>query len=210
MLAKTRNPYEPFATVIRICAGVYLAALPISLVSAALGWSHVFGLGQQQLCAVDSNIAWGADGGLTGVVRPGVNVSSVATSLCINHATLGQQLLTALTQVPGFVFYGVALVLLWWLLNGARRYGPFTAVNAHRVRFIGWWLIAGGIVTSSVARVAHNVLIGAMMQSSAAPRWFNNLPSLPVSAVLTGLGLIVIARIIRVGAQMNDDLAGTV
>jgi hypothetical protein len=31
-----------------------------------------------------------------------------------------------------------------------------------------------------------------------------------VSAVLTGLGLIVVARILKVGVQMQDDLAGTV
>ena len=68
----------------------------------------------------------------------------------------------------------------------------------------------GGIVATSVETLAHNLLIDTMMASSEAPSRWNQLPGIPASTVLTGLGLIVVARILQVGAQMQDDLAGTV
>jgi hypothetical protein len=210
MLVKRRSPYEPFATVIGVCAGLYAVGLPLGLLGAALGWSHLYGLGEHAICVRDVDHSLGAGGGIPPFFKPGVAVTPAATSLCTDHATPAQQVLDTLMQVPGFIFYGGALVLLWWLLNGAKHYGPFNVANARRVRFIGWWLIVGGIVATSAETVAHNLLIGTMMLSSQAPRWSNHLPAFPASAVLTGLGLIVVARILKVGVRMQDDLAGTV
>jgi hypothetical protein len=70
--------------------------------------------------------------------------------------------------------------------------------------------VLGGIAVNSAQTLATNLLIGTMMVSSAAPSWWNQLPGLPMSTILTGLGLIVVARILQAGRQMQDDLARTV
>ncbi|MCW2940751.1 MAG: hypothetical protein JWN00_3736 [Actinomycetia bacterium] len=210
MPAKSRSPFEPFATVVAICAGLYVAGLAFSLVSAVLGRGHLYGLGEQTICVRDDGYSFGVSGGLPPSFKPGVAVFPVAISLCTNHVTLGQQVLDTLTHVPTFLLYGGALLLLWWLLNGAKHNGPFNAANGTRVRLTGWWLVLGGIVATSVETLAHNLLIGTMMASPEAPSRWNQLPGIPASTVLTGLGLIVVARILQVGAQMQDDLAGTV
>lgn len=210
MPAKPRSPFEPFATVVGVGACLYIAGLAFSLVSAFLGWGHFYGLGMRTICVRNDNYSFGVSGGLPPSFKPGVAVSPVATSLCTNHATLGQQMLDTLTQAPTFVLYGGALLLLWWLLNGAKQSGPFNAANGKRVRFIGQWLVLGGIAATTVQTLATNLLIATMMVSSDAPSWWNQLPGFPPSAILTGLGLIVVARILQVGAQMQDELAATV
>lgn len=210
MAAKPRNPYEPFTTAIRIGASLYVVGLLLSLLSTVFGWGSFSDLGDQAICVENTGLVIGTDIVPPDLFRPGVVPTPQAMSLCVNHATVGQQILNALMIVPGWVCYGVALALLWWLLNGAKQHGPFHAANASRVRFIGWWLIVGGTVAATVQTVARNLLIGTMMQPSQAPGWFDSLPTVQASVILTGLGLLVIARILKVGAQMHDDLAGTV
>jgi hypothetical protein len=205
MPRKSRSPFEPFATVVGLGASLCLA----SVIAAAFGWGHFYGLGEQTICVRTDHHVYGAPE-VPASFRPGVAVTPVAVSLCTNHATLGQQVLNVLTELPTVVFYGAALLLLWWLLSGAKVNGPFNAVNGRRVRFLGWWLVLGGIAVSSVQTLATNLLAGTMMVSSAAPSWWRQLPGLPMSTILTGLGLIVVARILQAGTRMQDDLAGTV
>jgi Protein of unknown function (DUF2975) len=209
MRIKPRSPYEPFATVIGAGAALYVLAVPFGLVSAAFFGSHLYGIGDHTVCVDDDNMSIGA-GTQPPWFPPGVAATSAGTSLCTNHATTAQQVMSTLTEVPSALFYGGALLLLWWFLDGAKRFGPFKAVNARRVRFIGWWLIVGGVVAESTQRVARTLLIDTLVRHSDELPWAYGLPTLTASAVLTGLGLLVVARILKVGAQMQDDLVGTV
>lgn len=210
MGSKARSPYEPFATAVGFCAWIYTAGLLIGLLSAAVGWTHVYSLDSGPVCVRDTDVATGGGGGLPPIFKPGVAVTSTTMSLCADHASRGQDLLNGLTHLPGFVLYGGVLMLLRWLLRGVERHGPFSAMNARRVRFIGWWLLVGGIAAPSVETLAHNLLVRTMMRASQAPGSLAQLPGLSVSAVLTGLGLLVIARILAVGARMQDELAATI
>ncbi len=209
MRIKPRSPYEPFATVISGGAALSVLAVAVGLLSALVGRSHFYGIGDHTICVQNDNMSF-SGGEQPPLFPPGVAASPVGTSLCTNHATTAQQVMSALTEVPSALFYGGALLLLWWFLDGAKRFGPFKPVNAKRVRFIGWWLIVGGVVAASTQRVARTLLIDTMMRHSDRLPWAYGLPSLTASAILTGLGLLVVARILRVGAQMQDDLAGTV
>ena len=210
MAAKSRSPFEPFATIVGVCATFWIAGLALGIVGALLGWGHLWGLGERTLCVQNDHYSIGNDGALPPSFRPGVDVSAAAMSLCVSHASLGQHVLNVLRQISFFALYTGALVLLWWLLNGAKRNGPFHAATAGRVRFLGWLLMLGGVLATSTERLANNLLLRTMMVPSDAPSWWANLPGLPPSLVLTGLGLIVVARILKVGVRMQDDLAGTV
>jgi hypothetical protein len=208
MRIKPRSPYEPFATVISGGAALSVLAVVVGLFSALFGRSHFYGIGDHTICVQNDNMSFGST--QPPLFPPGVAASPVGTSLCTNHATTAQQVMSALTEVPSALFYGGALLLLWWFLDGAKRFGPFNAVNAKRVRFIGWWLIVGGVLAESTQRVARSLLIDTMVRHSDRLPWAYDLPAITVSAVLTGLGLLVVARILRVGATMQADLAGTV
>jgi hypothetical protein len=208
---KRRSPYEPLITLVRWGAVLYVFGMVFSVLSATFGWSvHGFldNTGES-LCVQNDYLSVGI-GNAGPIFKPGVAASSAATSLCVHDPTFGQQLLDLLTELPTALVYGGALVLLWWLLEGAQHAGPFSIAVSKRLRFIGLWLALGSIVAENVQLIAHNALIATMMTGDGAVSWSNSLPALPVTAILAGLGMIVVARILRVGAQMQDDLVGTV
>lgn len=210
MPKKSPSPFEPFTSVVAACAGLYVAVLIASLVSPLFGGDSLFALGEKTICVTNDSFAFSTEDQPWSLFKPGVAAMAVDTSLCTKEATLGQQVLKTLTDAPNALFYGVALVLLWRLLKSAKRNGPFHAGNATRVRFLGWWLVVGGILAASTQTLATNLLTATMMVPTSAPTWWDGLPGLPMSSVLTGLGLIVVAQIVKAGAQMHDDLVGTV
>jgi len=184
--------------------------------SAVLPLSYPAG-GWQPVCADASINGMSFNGdGPTLVGAPGatsVSGPSNPMSVCVMHAAGGQRALAYLGSAPPTLFKLAIFVLVSWLLLVARREGPF-APRVHRMLMVlGWFVIAGSVVAS----VAHGVG-GAYFLASAV-----TVP-VPVKAdvlsalydavlgapVLVGCAVLTLARIMRAGSLMRDDLEGTV
>jgi uncharacterized membrane protein len=133
-------------------------------------------------------------------------------NVCTNQPTAGQRLLVTLGQAPSNVFYVAVLMLLWHLLRAVRREEPFAVVISRRLRFLAWFILAGSLAVAAGQEVAKSYFAGIVVTdpvpiaSNAITAATNGL----VPALIIACGLLTLARVIRAGARMNDDLAGTV
>jgi hypothetical protein len=112
-------------------------------------------------------------------------------------------------MLPGTVLFIGALLLIYRLIRGAERDGIYTAATAGRLRALGWFLLIGALVKMVVEMLAANRLLATMVTTQVGwtePfRW-----ETPWTVLLTAVGLLSFARIMRLGVEMRDDLQGTV
>jgi Protein of unknown function (DUF2975) len=210
---KLTQPLEN--TVFMILTGL-LVVLAVGLASTALD-SHAstFGLGSSPVCT---------DAPLNGItlggtafsalphLRPGATSSPSVVGVCTNRPSAAQRALVTLADAPTPLLYLAILLLLWQLLRTVRRAGPFTSLIGRRVRFLGWFILGGWLAVTVGQSVAQSYFISTVVTDQIP------VISNVVNAVLRGVfppvliacGLLTLARVMRVGTRMNDDLAGTV
>ena len=143
-------------------------------------------------------------------LSPGVRATWDTASLCTAHPGAGQALAFAITLLPlGLLRLG-ALYLVMRLARTAARDGVYTARFARLLLILGWWLLAGGLVATVAEGFARMNLLGQLVT------WHVNWAQWPASwsvswpVVWFGLGLVIFARVMRIGAGMRADLEGTV
>jgi hypothetical protein len=143
-------------------------------------------------------------------LAPGVQASWNGAILGTAHPTAGQALAFAVTLLPSGLLRLGALYLAMRLARTAARDGVYTAQAARLVLILGWWLLAGDLVASLAEGFARLNLLGQLVTWPVG--WLHWPASWGVSwpVVWFGLGLIIFARIMRVGAGMRADLEGTV
>ncbi len=190
-----------------------LAALSLATALPAQDVS-VFGFGRGPVCAdVPDNGLW-ISGGQPAVahLRPGASAGLGQLVLCASHPTAAQRVLFTLTQAPAVVGYLAVLVLLWLLLRTIRTTGPFAVHVADRLRFLGWFVLAGSLLVMAGRSVALSALTSTLVAGPVPVA--DNVTSVISGGIflplLIGCGLLTLARVTRVGAQMSEDLAGTV
>jgi hypothetical protein len=143
-------------------------------------------------------------------LAPGVQASWNGAILGTAHPTAGQGLAFAITLLPAGLLRVGALYLAMQLARTAARDGVYTVRAARLVLFLGWWLLAGGLVASLAAGFARLNLLGLLVTWQID--WVHWPSSWGVSWPVEwfGLGLIIFARVMRIGAGMRADLEGTV
>jgi hypothetical protein len=175
----------------------------------------LFGYGSGSACAnVPLNgLTETGSGSALAHMRPGVSASPGAQlMLCANRPTIGQRTLVTLTQAPAAVFYLAILVLLWQLLRTISKAGPFAVLVAGRLRFLGWFVLAGSLAVTTGESVAQSAFASSVVTDPVpiASNVVNGVINGLFLPVLIACGLLTLARVIRVGTRMSDDLAGTV
>jgi hypothetical protein len=143
-------------------------------------------------------------------LAPGVQANWNGAVLGITHPTAGQTLAFALTLLPADLLRIGTLYLAMRLARTAARDGVYTVQAARLVLILGWWLLAGSLVTAAAEGFAQLNLLSQMVTWPVD--WVHWPAAWGVSwpAFSFGLGLIIFARIMRVSAGMRADLEGTV
>ena len=110
------------------------------------------------------------------------------------------------------VLGAIQLTLTYFFLRHLRRmigsvaHGhPFDRVNADRLRSMAWLSVASQIVAVPMTRLI--VWFDALPQK---PNVHHDSDGLSMGAIILTLVLFVLARVFRTGAEMQDELEGTV
>jgi hypothetical protein len=143
-------------------------------------------------------------------LAPGVQANWNGAILGAAHPTAGQALAFTLTLLPPGLLRVGALYLAMRLARTAARDGVYTTRAARLVLILGWWLLAGALVACFAEGFARLNLLGQMVTWPV--NWVHWPASWGVSwpVLWFGLGLIIFAHIMRIGAGMRADLEGTV
>ncbi|WP_443068592.1 hypothetical protein [Streptomyces sp. NBC_01267] len=82
---------------------------------------------------------------------------------------------------------------------------------ARHLRVAGWWLLLGCLAAGVVEAGAHAALLAILAQDYpfTVESWLGAWQP-PYALVLTALGILTFARVMRAGVAMREDLEGTV
>ncbi|HEY7918727.1 MAG TPA: DUF2975 domain-containing protein [Streptosporangiaceae bacterium] len=217
-MTTTRRPRltEPLETITAFFATFLLLTLAAGTVLTLTGSGSLGGFGDTQICVTQPNTGYGGDNwtshlGITH--RPGTTVQINGTlQACALHPGIGQRMLYTLLSLPSSLVWMAVLLLLWRVIRAARQAGPFTVQAAVAMRRLGWLIIAGTAVAAAVQGFALDKLLNTMLTpptayGDAVLGAFHALLPVPV---LAGAALLTFARIIRLGAAMDDEIKATV
>lgn len=210
MRPKSRNPLEPVATAVSVLLALTCVGMIAAAVATVAGSGSIMGLGESFVYVDVPDIVGSSDLQLgRWSLHDGVSANTSGYRFFATHPDVGQRVWYTLTLLPGSVLFIGALLLAYRLVRGAERDGIYTAATAGRVRTLGWFLLIGAIVKMVVGVVAANRLLATMVTNQVD--WIGPIRwQTPWTVLLTAVGLLSFARIMRIGAEMRDDLQGTV
>lgn len=218
MATRTRKLTEPLETTAAIFGSLFAGVLILGAVATLVGTGTFGGFGDAQICVTDPNIGGSAGANpFAGAyaARPGGQLQppTAPLSACALRPGFGQHLLYSLTAIPQTLLWGGILLLLWRLLVIARRSGPFTAKVAAAMQVLGWYIVAGSVLAAAIEQLATVLLLDALV--APAPEGIGAVAVAALRALvpvpaLAGAALLTFARIVRLGAAMDDELQGTV
>lgn len=212
--AERRRATEPLATMTLTLVGLLAALLLLGVVATILGHGSVGGFGDAQVCATNSRtvVSSGSPPFLAHTVRPGayLNLNS-PVQVCADRPGVSQRVLDTLTQLPSTLVWVIALLLLWRLMRVAGRRGPLALEVAAAMRFLGWFVLIGSVTAILLQGLANQLLLNTMAahESDLVGIIDALLHGLPIP-LLVGAGLLTFARIIRLGAALDEEIKGTI
>ncbi|MEU2765109.1 hypothetical protein ABZ712_32180 [Streptomyces sp. NPDC006906] len=194
------------STALRLMVGLLLVSFALSLLNSDVPfWS---GIGH----CVTADWTAGSSGS-TDVLfqtRGGAHVNAIP-EYCVEQSNNYQRLLGVLGKTPSLILLAGGLILLNRLLHSATHIGVYTAQTASKLRVLGWWLLLGSIVSALTQAIAQAALLSTLAESiPLSVESVLNIAKLPGLTVVTALGLLAFARIMRVGVGMREDIEGTV
>ena len=223
-VASQRRLVQPLAGILLFVGVLTLLALMFIYVGGLIGsgmpvvlpLSYPTG-GWQSICANASinGMSFNGDGQTLVGAHAMVSAGGVSDplSVCVMNASDRQRALVYLASAPLTLFKLALFALVAWLLLVARREGPFVPRVHRMLWFLGWFVIAGSIAVS-VARdaagayfLASAVSVPVPVRDDVVSALYDAVLSVPV---LAGCAVLTLARIMRAGSLMRDDLEGTV
>jgi hypothetical protein len=153
------------------------------------------------------------------VAKPGAWITGDGTvTACALHPGAAQWALYLLTKLPVVLLWASILLLVWQLIRTAERTGPFTPQVSALMWQLGWTVIAGAVLAGMLRQLGVDLLTGMLMTPRVYGPGFTavdvlvgaTLRALFPVALLAGAGLLSFARIIRLGAAMDEEIKATV
>ncbi|MFC7219283.1 DUF2975 domain-containing protein [Streptomyces polyrhachis] len=203
---------EPVATVIRgayrLAVFVLVLQVAVSVVDTGLHgpWSSPY------VCADDPSTFFDLGDFGTGELPrafgplPGIGVSASPT-YCTDHPDAAQRFYDLAGDASAALLLFGVLFLLNRMIQTATRDGVFTHRPAHYLRLTGWWLLLGSLAVEVVQTLTHAALLATLARDYE--EWGLSWNA-PYTLILTALGILAFARVLRAGAAMREDLEGTV
>ncbi|ONI92454.1 hypothetical protein ALI22I_04175 [Saccharothrix sp. ALI-22-I] len=196
------NPLEPLT-------GVVSAAFALS--AGVLGLATAIRLTVGLFDPVCFTAKYWPYGGESRGLVEGTRLDDVERArLCVDDPAPWQHVLSFLSEAPTALARVVALLLLLKLLRNASRHGIHTADTAAGVRRFGHyllWVLPAAAMADSIARTT---LVHAAVTFDAGYLSFLGEWEAPWWAVITGIALLSLAKIMRASAEMREELEGTV
>ncbi len=126
----------------------------------------------------------------------------------------------AIVAILAFIGFLAALVgLLFWFFQNLDRIiisvaeqDPFTPRNARRLTAMGWITLAAQAIAFALDRLGQRINT-LFPQGAGTDGWSFSIDgelSFSVEGVLLALVLFILARVFSKGAEMREDLEGTV
>lgn len=202
-----RDPLEPIASTVGCLTGLTVIFLLLSLLVHQAAW------GNGPVCTSVS-----ADGipvrifrlAVEGQVR-GSQATIGTVNLCVNHPGTLLRFAGLLASWPsGILWLGFLLQIRGLLKIGSRPGGLYSLATAARVRRLGWFLTAGALAAGVIQTVANMTIFLSQIHYPGL-NWFEpDKLHLSAATLLAGLALITVARVMRVGVTMREELDVTV
>lgn len=218
-----RSVWGPFSTVVNVLTfgvgvGLFLAVVLLPFALLGGGSAGIEGERDGQLCAHAGGLP--VEGVPTkadyskqiGTVEPGVDVVPTELLVCepmkgLEHKPVKYGL-KAMTTVPTFAVYLVFLFGIRKVMIQTDRGGPFGHETARLLTRLGWWLFGGLIASTLIETSAESLLIGSMVKDQT---WGSAVqPDFPAVMILGALGIVGVGRVLKQGAELQDDVEGTV
>ncbi|GAA1311523.1 hypothetical protein [Saccharothrix xinjiangensis] len=201
---RTTDPLGPLTRVVR-----FLWSVTAVLVAGATVLGAVVGAvnGHPECFRTDLPVVHRDSGAR---VSEGVRSTIEVENVCIDGPTALERVFGFLDTAPTAFGSAIALLLLLVLLEKASRDGIHTRGTAERVRRLGWFVL----VALPAATLVEAVAVGWLLER-ALPQDLEALALLsqwdvPWWAVVTGVGLLALGKILWTSADMREDLEGTV
>jgi hypothetical protein len=214
-----RNRLEPLATTVTWVFWLAVVATATTVIRTLTGQGPLFGAHIGGPSPVLKGLCLNAAQALlphtgTGLghpgLSPGVGATWNAASVCAAHPTAGQALAATVTVLPVDLLRLGALYLAMRLARAVAHDGIYTDRAARLLLVLGWWLLAGGLIATLAEAFARLNLLGELVTRNVDWGQWPVAWSVSWPVVWIGLGLIVFARVMRIGAGMRADLEGTV
>jgi hypothetical protein len=217
-----RDPLRPLDVVSWALLALCVAWLLAGTMGALVAPASFRGLGQGEVCGVVTPAAagWSADpaagagpGDGTAAVRGLASDGSydVATlAVCDDRPATSQRVALATRQLVTLLAVTGFLVLLRVLLRRARQEGLFSLAVSRVVRLAGWYLVGAAVVVDAVRAYGTVLIVGPVVPGASAGQVFADALDVSPAVLLGGIGVLVIARVLRIAVSMREDLDATI
>ena len=201
---RVRNPLEPLQTVNWMLLSMLLIGIGWGVFGALTGHGGgvVLGFGHTDIC-VDTTGMGTETQGMSWLFtpRPGVSAYNTGFHLCTENPTTAQRWWSSLEQFPKDATVVVVAATLFFTLQQAHLRGLYTPGFATKLRFLGWFLVAESIVQEPIENFAGGKLWHTMADGAFSRTWY-----VVWLEFFAGIALLSLARIMRVGSAMREDL----
>jgi len=141
----------------------------------------------------------------------GVQATDFTVTFCANSPDQSLSLAGQLAIWPTTILWLVLLLRLRGLLKAASRPGGlYSPVTAARLRALGWIMTAGAIGVAVLESAANIIIAGRLIPGFGGFGLDYGHLTFPFSSFFLGLTLLTIARVMRLGAAMREELDVTV
>jgi hypothetical protein len=195
-----RDPLQPLTGIVRLLWSVttVLSLTAITLVTVASYGTSVCFTSQ-----VGTELIRTVPHGDVGYVSAG------SLRVCLSEPSGWERVLYLVDVALPMVSYAVLFLLLMRLLERGAVEGVHTVATADRLRRLGWFTLVA-VPVATLGEAAARILVLAEVRpetdlTSLTAEW-----DVPWWAVVSGLGLLALGKIMRTSAEMRADLEGTV